>query len=178
MYALDEDQNEIAMKKMKKKKVKFDKGDYTFNRDMVEGSYQEEDRDYAITKNVAISAVEVAKRPKYQLVASLLYLINFWLRKVNRRTDLLLKAGSKDKDIEKEYDMLLDAIVKGLTENYGDDEINHVLDIVSLRRGHESLFQLLLQKKLQIIKEKQAKLEARVEKAKRKKRNNPNTPII
>ena len=79
--------------------------------------------------------MEVAKRPKYQLIASVLYLTNFWLRKVHRRTDLLLKSGSKSNDIEKEYNNLLDAIVKGLSENYGDDEINHVLDIIALRRG-------------------------------------------
>jgi hypothetical protein len=66
---------------------------------------------------------------------------------VNRRTDLLLKAGSKSTDIEKEYDQLLDAIFRGLSENYGDDEMNHVLDILSLRRGADSLFDALLRKK-------------------------------
>jgi hypothetical protein len=83
-----------------------------------------------------------------------LYLVNFWLRKVNRRSDLLLKSGSKANDIEKEYDQLLDAIVRGLTENYGDDEINLVLDILSLRRGSDSLFDALLRKKRSIIEEK------------------------
>lgn len=83
-----------------------------------------------------------------------MYLVNFWLRKVNRRSDLLLKSGSKANDIEKEYDQLLDAIVRGLTENYGDDEINLVLDILSLRRGSDSLFDALLRKKRSIIEEK------------------------
>ena len=119
---------------MKKQKIKFTK-DYKFDREDVEDRYQDEEKDFAITKNVALAAVEVAKRPKYQLIASVLYLTNFWLRKVHRRTDLLLKAGSKTNDIEKEYNNLLDAIVKGLSENYGNDEINHVLDIIALRRG-------------------------------------------
>ena len=94
MNALDDVQNEEAMKKMKKQKVKFTK-DYSFNRSDVEDQYQDEEKDYAVTKNVSLTAVEVAKRPKYQLIASVMYLMNFWLRKVNRRTDLLLKAGSK-----------------------------------------------------------------------------------
>ena len=32
----------------------------------------------------------------------------------------------------KEYDEVLDAVLAGIKENYGDDEINLVLDLVSL----------------------------------------------
>jgi len=85
--------------------------------------------------------VDVAKRTKYQTLASILYLVNFWLRKVNRRADLF-RVGKKltVKEAEREYDMVLDAIINGIEKNYGNDEVNHVLDLVKLRRGHDSLF--------------------------------------
>ena len=43
--------------------------------------------------------------------------------------------------------MVLDAIVKGITENYGDDAVNDVLDLVQLRRGHDSVFEAVLREK-------------------------------
>lgn len=43
---------------------------------------------FSVHKDCAISGVEVARRPKYQLIASILYIFNFWYRKVERRTNL------------------------------------------------------------------------------------------
>ncbi len=43
---------------------------------------------YSIYKDCAIVGVEVARRPKYQLFASIYYLINFVLRKVDRKTEM------------------------------------------------------------------------------------------
>ena len=61
------------------------KTDFSAKKEEIEN---EESLGYSIQKHVAISGVEVAKRSKYQLIASVLYLVNFWLRKVNRRTEL------------------------------------------------------------------------------------------
>jgi len=109
----------------------------------------EEDEKYTVHKHVAISGVDVAKRPKYQLIASVLYLLNFYLRKVKRRTELFQGSRSiiKQAEVEEDYDAVLDAIVKGITENYGDDATNDVLDLVSLRRGHDSVFEAVLREK-------------------------------
>jgi hypothetical protein len=51
-------------------------------------SLDDKKKEYNIYKDVAIVDVEVAKRPKYQLLASIWYLINFYLRKIDRKTDL------------------------------------------------------------------------------------------
>jgi len=45
-------------------------------------------KEYNIYKDVAVVDVEVAKRPKYQLLASIWYTINFYLRRIERKTDL------------------------------------------------------------------------------------------
>lgn len=98
---------------------------------------------------MAVSGVEVAKRCKYQLVASILYLVNFWLRKVNRRTELFADGKVDGRETEQQYDAVLDSIMKGIDENYGDDEINHVLDLVALRRGNDSKFEAVLREKME-----------------------------
>jgi hypothetical protein len=65
MHAFDDAVNEEQMKKRKNKKVQFNMDKYSFNREDQEGEFEEEEKEYAITKNVTIAAVEVAKRPKY-----------------------------------------------------------------------------------------------------------------
>ena len=45
-------------------------------------------RPYTVNKKPMIAGVEPAKRTKYQLIAAVLFHIDFWLRKVHRRTDL------------------------------------------------------------------------------------------
>ena len=85
--------------------------------------------------------VEVARRPKHQLLASIWYLINFWLRKIDRKTDIFKPfdrqyADDQDlqyrKDSEAYYDQVLDILVNSLCESYGQDEINQALDVVNL----------------------------------------------
>ena len=39
---------------------------------------------------------EVARRSKYQLIASVIFLFNFWYRKIERRSDLFL-------DLERQF---------------------------------------------------------------------------
>lgn len=107
---------------------------------------------YNVTKHVCVAGVEPAKRPKYQLIASMLYLIDFHLRKVNRRTELFVggTTGLSGPEAEREYDAVLDAMLAGIRENYGNDEINHVLDLVQLKRGgHDSLLEAVLREKLE-----------------------------
>lgn len=50
---------------------------------------------HTVTKHVCVAGVEPAKRPKYQLIASVLYLLDFRLRKVNRRTELLAQSHAE-----------------------------------------------------------------------------------
>lgn len=77
-----------------------------------------------------------------------MYLIDFRLRKVNRRTELFAQQGATE-DADREYDDVLDAILAGIKANYGNDEINHVLDLVQLRRGgDDSLLQAVLREKI------------------------------
>ena len=45
-------------------------------------------KEYSTYKDFAVIGVEVARRPKHQLLASIWYLINFWLRKIDRKTDM------------------------------------------------------------------------------------------
>ena len=65
MHTFDDVVNEEAKKKIDKKKVKFNMENYSFNREEQEGEFKDEDKEYAITKNVTIAAPDVAKRPKY-----------------------------------------------------------------------------------------------------------------
>lgn len=73
---------------------------------------------------------------------------------------------------------MLDSIIKGIEENYGDDEINHVLDLVALRRGEDSKFEAVLREKME-RQLKSQKLQKRLEQEEnRRRRNDPTVPII
>jgi hypothetical protein len=67
------------------------------------------DTRFTLHKHVTVAACEVAKRPKHHFVASILYLINFWLRKIHRRPELMHDAvtdkrpAKGDAEAEKEY---------------------------------------------------------------------------
>jgi len=58
---------------------------------------KEKDLGYTIHKHISLSGISVAKRSRYQLISSIIYLIDFNLRKVNRRTDLFKKIINNDK---------------------------------------------------------------------------------
>lgn len=77
--------------------------------------------------------MDIAKRPKHHLVASILYLVNFFLRKVERRAELFADLERQRKEdpgqlVEQVYDQVLDIVVGSLKENYGKDEFNLAID--------------------------------------------------
>jgi len=151
----------------------------TFTRQEKQTKTEPEEK-YAMHKHVAISGVDVAKRPKHQLIASILYLLNFWLRKVNRRTELFLgaRALAQLAEVDEEYDSVLDAMVSGVTGGYGDDAVNDVLDVVGLRRGHDSVFEAVLREKTERREKSKASRSEQLEAIKRKRRNDPDRPIL
>jgi hypothetical protein len=58
-------------------------------------------KNFSVHKACALVGVEVAKRPKYQMIASLMYLVNFQLRKIDRKTELfrdLERSQEEDRD--------------------------------------------------------------------------------
>lgn len=124
-------------------------------------------------KRPTVSASEVAKRPKQQLFAAVLYHLNFYLRKVHRRVELFYgqQAGISDEEAVEEYDNLLDAIVMGLKEGYGGEEaMNDVLDIMALKRGYDSQFEVALRERARMLKKAAAELRmATDDKIKKKK---------
>lgn len=79
----------------------------------------------------------MARRPKYQLIASLLYLINFYFRRIDRKTDLFddLERPSTPVDEEAQrvaeavYDQVLDTMLVGIQDNF---DLNQALDMVTL----------------------------------------------
>lgn len=136
------------------------------------------ERKYTVTKEVCIAGVDPAKRPKYQLIAGVLYLIDFRLRRVSRRTELFARSGRTGgapcEDAEQEYDDVLDAILAGIHANYGHDEVNHVLDMVQLRRGgDDSLLQAVLREKIERLAKRGEKRKELALIASRKRRNDP-----
>lgn len=102
----------------------------------IESNY---DNKYSVIQRATISVTEVAKRPKYQLIAGILYQLKFYLRRIGSQKELFSD--------EKEYTDVLDAIVQGIEQNY--PEYNHVLDIVKLKRGNESQFDKVLRQKIE-----------------------------
>jgi hypothetical protein len=50
--------------------------------------YEDAKKGYTVHKDCAVVGIEVARRPKYQLIASIMFLINFHFRRIDRKTDL------------------------------------------------------------------------------------------
>ena len=141
----------------------------------MQSSGESASKEYTVTRHVCVAGVEPAKRPKYQLIASMLYLVDFRLRRVNRRTELFAgrQGGeSRGQEAEAEYDAVLDAVLAGIRENYGDDEINHVLDLVQLKRGgHDSAgLEAVLREKQERQAQKGATHAEKAERARRRQR--------
>ena len=98
---------------------------------------------YSIHKDCAVVGVEaIARRPKHHLIASVLWLIDFTLRKVNRKSEFFVGDRNRKLDsvrtaVEEEYDDVLDILKGAIEKNYGDknDEVNAALDIVDLKQG-------------------------------------------
>lgn len=122
---------------------------------------QKRQKDFSIYKDCAIVGVEVALRPKHHLIASIYYLINFYLRKVERKTALFksLERGSlEDEDpfskqqAEKYYDEILDILCGSVRDNFGRDEFNYALDMVSLfeKPGEQTQFDKIVRERQEI----------------------------
>ena len=94
---------------------------------------------YVIYRHPAISGVSVAKKPKSQLIASILFLVSFWLKKVEPKSHLFenisMECGSNQQvdDPKEIYGLFLESLEKGIIENYGESEINRVVDIRALK---------------------------------------------
>lgn len=74
------------------------------------------------------------------MFASIYYLINFILRKVDRKTELFESLDRQYADTQSKpylksaeayYDSILDTLLTSLTDNYGRDEINYALDMIN-----------------------------------------------
>ncbi len=71
------------------------------------------------------------------------------------------------KEAAKEYDQVLDAIVKGIEQNYGKDEINYPLDLVKLRTGSSTVFEAVLREKAQKSEQYKLLKNSQIEEVKR-----------
>ena len=135
---------------------------------------QKKVENYSIHKDCSVVGVEIARRPKYQLFASILYLVNFWLRKIERRTELFMDHERIGDDIseeaERDYDQILDIIVTSLQDNYGDDEYNAALDMVQLQRANESEFEKMMREKTELEERMREGLRQKIDEEHRKAR--------
>ncbi|CDW75782.1 UNKNOWN [Stylonychia lemnae] len=126
-------------------------------------------RQHSIHKDAAIVGVEIARRPKHQLIASILYLINFWYRKIERRSELFmdlerkyLDALNDPEEYEKDYDAVLDILVQSITENYGNDEYNHALDKAKLNQEQETEFEKMMREKHEKVVRRSERIQQKV----------------
>lgn len=79
--------------------------------------------DFKVHKDVALAGFTdgVARRPQHQLLASILWTLDFEYRRVNRRVDCFL--GDRNSQVatpktEKEYDEVLDTLIQAASEEY------------------------------------------------------------
>ena len=97
----------------------------------------------SIHKDCAIAGIDaIARRPKHHLIASVLWLLDFTLRKVNRKSEFFIgdrnrKIDSVRASVEEEYDEVLDILKLAIETNYGENgnEVNAALDIIDLKQG-------------------------------------------
>ena len=75
------------------------------------------------------------------MIANLIWVLDFELRKLNRRPHLFTGNRTNSPQIEKEYDQILDVLKESLEKNYGENEIYSALDIVELKRGYETEYE-------------------------------------
>jgi len=64
---------------------------------------QETKNEYSIHKECSVVGVDIARRPKHHLIAAVLYYVNFWLRRIDRKTELfddVARQYQADKDPE------------------------------------------------------------------------------
>jgi len=77
------------------------------------------------------------------MIASVLWLIDFTWRKVNRKAEFFVGDRNRKSDsvrvaIENEYEEVLDILKSSIHTNYGEkgvEEINDALDVVDFKEG-------------------------------------------
>jgi hypothetical protein len=114
---------------------------------------ENEKKPFSVVTEVAITDFgHIARRPKYQLVANILWLIDFTLRKSEeRRSSLFLgdRANTRStmEKVEEEYDDILDVLKDSIDKNFGNGEVHHALDVQYLNRGFETKFEKFMRDK-------------------------------
>ena len=136
---------------------------------------------YSIHKDCALSGIEaICRRPKHHLIASVLWLIDFTLRKSQRKAEFFvgdrnLKSEHVRAAFEKEYDEVLDIIKKAIETNYGGEkgeEINDALDIVDFKEGgYETEFEKHMRIKNRAEEEKLRKIQEEIDDERRRRRS-------
>lgn len=113
---------------------------------------------YSIHKDCAVAGIDaIARRPKHHLIASALWLLDFTMRKVNRKSEFFIgdrnrKIDSVRASVEEEYDEVLDTLKHAIETNYGEKgcEVNAALDVVDLKQGgYETEFERHMRQKNQ-----------------------------
>jgi hypothetical protein len=99
------------------------------------------DDNYSVHEDCSIVNVPIARRCKFQLIASIYYLLNFHMRKLERKSDLFMGHRTlKEMDlVEADYDETLDAMVTALKSNY--KEWNEIVDLQKLKEENENEFE-------------------------------------
>jgi len=102
---------------------------------------KEGDDHFSIHEDCSVVGVRVARRCKFQLIASLYYLLNFKLRKLDRKADLFQGHRNIDEqaEVEADYDATLDAMIGAIQKNY--ERWNDVVDLQKLKQDNESEFE-------------------------------------
>ena len=78
-------------------------------------------KDFSIVNDVAISGFRdgIARRPIYHMVASLMWVLNFEYKKVNRCSQYFSgERSSAKKNTEAEYDQIIDDIIRGMLNTW------------------------------------------------------------
>ena len=131
--------------------------------------------DFKVHKDVAIAGFTdgVARRPKHQLMAAIMWMFDFEYRKVNRRVECFL--GNRNSQVandrtEKEYDEILDILLQSSQEEYmrGQDL---ALNMMHLKEGgYEGDFEKHVREKQAVDRQLAHNLELKIEEEKRKLR--------
>lgn len=113
------------------------------------------------------------------MIASVLWLLDFNMRKVNRKSEFFVgdrnrKIDSVQASVEEEYDEVLDTLKHAIIMNYGENgnrEYDDALDIVELKQGgYETEFERHMRLKNQAEERKLREIKEQTEVAKRKAR--------
>lgn len=148
---------------------------------MAQEKESEAKKEYSIHKDCALSGFDgICRRPRHHLIASVLWLVDFNLRKINRKTDFFIGDRNRKIDhvqaaVEAEYDEVLDILKESILANYsekaGQQEANEALDIVDLKEGgYETEFERHMRLKNFVEEKKLREYKEQIEDEKRRMR--------